>query len=458
MSKLKTTCSFDYVGLEDIKNSFEALEAKTSHGIDGISNKILKLLKNELSWPLRIIMEKCFKQARMPTMTKTARVIYLHKSGDKKDMGNYRPISLLPTISKLIEKVFTKKVTDHMVRNELWYENQFGFRPRRSTVHAVMSFVHKVESVLHQNKYCLAVFIDVKKAFNCLQPTILSKKLEAYGIKGKENDFIIDYLNNRNQFSDLDGTLSRQKDVQIGCPQGGIFSAIAYIIYNNDLPNATDFHCILYADDTTLIKGYNSLQEMEADANSELKKLDTWFTANRLTLNAKKTQYMVFCPKGKENKDIMLTLQGTPLTRVGNKFETKTAKFLGIQVDEKLQFETHTDNVIKKFNSSVFGLCQVKHMLPEKTKILIYNSLCKPILEYGQLIWLSKASKKQKLKLTQIQKRAIRSIGNTKYNAHTEPLIQSFGILKVDDMLTEKAIKLFADKYPPLISGDSHAQ
>ncbi len=436
------------ISIGTLKKSIRKLPNKTSSGTDGISNMVLKTLEAEIALPLTIVVNKCLEEGYLPNELKTAKVIYLFKAGDKSQMGNYRPISLLPTISKVIEKIFTDKMQQHLENNELWYKDQYGFRANKSTIHALARITDTIESSQKQGKFVIMIALDVAKAFNCLNKDILTDKLPAYGFQPKESAFVEDFLSDRKQISVVNGVTTGETPIDMGVPQGGCLSAPCYTLYNNDMPNAIKDPsnlAVMYADDSTLLAIADTLEEAITKANIMLKQVGDWYQANRLTLNAKKTQFMVFCPKGQQAPSIDLFLQGTKIEQVGTNFTKNTTKLLGIEFDEKLKFKKHIEKVTTKIRKAAGLLCMYKRQIPQKSKLLLYNAILKSHLDYGLVLWGPHTTKSQAEAILKIQKKAARAVINAPPSTHANEIFQHLGILKFQDMINLEAAKMAHD-------------
>jgi endonuclease/exonuclease/phosphatase (EEP) superfamily protein YafD len=430
--------SLKNISIEEVSNSLQSLEPKTSAGFDEISNKVLKECKHELLPTLVKLINQALEEGKFPTNLKLAKVIYLSKGGELKDVSNWRPISLLSCVGKIFEKVINKRIMDHMSLNNLWSVNQFGFRPGHSTTHAVLKVISKIQEATRNGKWVMCIFIDVAKAFNCMDPSLLAEKLGWYGLNNQTTSFIKSYLSDRMQTSLINGTRSEKKLVELGTPQGGSLSTTAYIIYNNDLQAATDLECILFADDTTLIGSYSSEEELIAKGNKEIAKVEDWFRANKLTLNAKKTLAAIFKPariNKKTNCEGKLFIDNHPLQIIGSPGGPESVKFLGIHIDAKLNFKLHTDKIKAKIKQGLFALNQAKHYLNESNRLKVYHALIQPHIDYGSIIWTAEASKASIDQVGKLQKRAVRLIKKADYRAHTDNLFKNLGILKVSDIL-----------------------
>ena len=329
---------------------------------------------------------------------------------------------------------------DHMNSNRLWFENQYGFRPNHSTTHAVSKLITLIEAALSRKKYFLVIFLDVSKAFNCLPAELLAKKLDWYGLTGNIKNVIMSYLSGRKQISEVGSIRSTEAAVGLGTPQGSAFSTTAYILYNNDLPVATSLDCILYADDTSLCAEFDSLNELEVVANKELEKISRWFATNRLTLNAKKSQAIIFKPSGLAAYPVSLRLNGESLAQLG---PGESTKFLGIRIDQKLNFKDHIKTIGGKVSSGLFALRQASGLLNRPNKLLLYNALIHSHLEYGALIWGNLGTRTDLKRLEIIQKKAVRLVAGAHYNDHTGPLFKSLNVLKFADIPGYQAVSLY---------------
>jgi hypothetical protein len=179
-----------------------------SFDAEGVSTKMVKFIGSEISFPLSHIFNLSLSTGIFPNKLKLCRVIPIFKSGNSSECDNYRPISLLSSISKLLEKIVAKKLVDHLLDNDLLYVHQYGFLPNRSTEHNLLQIVNYVSQALNEGNYCIGVFLDLKKAFDVCSHEILLKKLEKMGIRGAALIWFGNYLAGRTQFVDIDGNRS----------------------------------------------------------------------------------------------------------------------------------------------------------------------------------------------------------------------------------------------------------
>ena len=421
-----------------ILEALKKLKNKKSSGHDKISSNLLKFIIPSIMGPICHLFDLSFKTGFIPMQLKTAKIVPIYKSGQTDIFTNYRPISLLSSFSKLLEKVAANQMLRFLNKFNILYEHQYGFRSNHSTIHPVLHFLRNVYKALNQPEpeFTLGIFIDLTKAFDTCDINILLHKLYHYGFREESNPWFHSYLTGRQQFTSINGVNSSKKDITCGVPQGSILGPLLFILLINDLPNSSSFSTLLFADDTTLQISGPNLIELYTKANHELEKVSEWFKANKLTLNAKKTKYICF--KSNSRKDNIefpsLKIDNTKIDRIGEGCKEEYFKFVGIRIDEKMSWKYHLEYVAKKASSAAFALAKTKNLLPSNVKLLIYNALFRSYIEYGLIVW-GHASNYLKKKIFISQKKALRYIDNAKRLAHSEPLFKKYSILKFKDLL-----------------------
>ena len=411
----------------DISIIIKSLKNKSSN-INNFSVKILKSISNLVSFPLSEIINQSLINSNFPDSLKIARITPLFKEGDKTDVNNYRPISVLPIFSKIFEKVVYKQLYEYLEVNSFLDNNQFGFRARKSTTHAIVNYLQYIYDNLDSGNLVFSIFLDFRKAFDSVNHHILLSKLEAYGIRGQAVDWFRSYLSNRKQYVFVNNSKSHLKSIECGVPQGSILGPLLFLIFINDISQASNsFKYILYADDSTLSSCLreDELEKATETINNELGKVYKWLTANKISINRKKTKFMVLS----YNKNVML-----PTVKIGENIieETDTFKFLGIYIDNHLTFKDHINKISNKISKSVGILYRLNKFLPPNVLKLIYSSLVHPYLIYGLEAWFG-TFKNNTNKIFILQKKAIRAIHSLNYNDHTNDYFKLMNLLKLED-------------------------
>ena len=377
--------------------------------------------------PLVHIFNLSLLHGEFPDSMKLAKIIPLFKKGDKLEIGNYRPISLLSSFSKILEKIVFTRMIAFLKKYDILSNFQFGFREKHSTVHALMSFVEKIAHSIDSSSHTVGIFLDFSKAFDTINHEILLYKLANIGVRGKALEWFRSYLSNRRQFVFLNEQASDFKNITCGVPQGSLLGPLLFIIYINDFhksSNAMSF--ILFADDTNLFFSHSDPNIIVDVINAELRKILEWIRANKLSLNLLKTNYILFS-NSLTSLSTDIILDNTPLEQVSH------TKFLGVVVDSKLSWKLHVENICKTISRNVGIINRLKSHLPQRSLLMLYSSLILPYLNYGLLLW---GNTYQTLveKVLLLQKKVIRIICNAPFLAHTDPLFLEHNILKINDL------------------------
>ena len=382
--KLNTKLVFNAITEESVLHIINSLKPKTSTGVDGISNKLLKFVKCGIAKPLTIIINQMLSVGIFPDLLKISKVIPLYKKDDPVNFSNYRPISLLPSISKIFEKVIFKQLADYLEENNLMYKYQYGFRKYHSTEYAALHLLDYLNSEVDARRIPLNVYLDLSKAFDFLSHSILLDKLKHYGVEGVAHDLLKNYLENRKQFVQLNDHSSELKCVLNGVPQGSILGPLLFLIYINDIPNSSNvFNFLLYADDTTL---FCNLEDIDSDykeftLNQELQHVHEWLLANGLQLNVKKTKYMLFHKQNKIINKLNLRINNNIIN------ETDKFNFLGLHINSRLTWDSHIKEVSTKIIRTTGIIKKLQLTFPKNILLSIYNSLILPHINYCILSW-----------------------------------------------------------------------
>jgi hypothetical protein len=417
---------------QEIHNITMRMKGKRSTGHDNISTFQLKQLLPGILFPLQTLFNRSLHEGIFPQKLKIAKIKPLYKKKEKDLMANYRPISLLPAISKILEKLIHKRIYSFLNHQQILSDRQFGFRPKLSTSDAICTFLTDTYTHLNSQHMTIAAFLDLSKAFDTIKHSILFHKLENYGIRGTSLKLIKSYLTNRSQYCTVNYTASTCiQTPPYGVPQGSVLGPLLFLIYINDISNAvTKSSLIQYADDTTLYSSGTCIADIKRNISCDLSSLVNYFTSNSLLLNLTKTNYMTIKHKhSPSNNDIdaPITINSTNIEKVNE------TTFLGLTIDDKLTFQSHIKQTEKKISKGLYGLHSVKHILPKQHKKLIYHALIAPHLTYGISFWHTHA-KTHLHRLNILQKKAIRTITNSEYNSPSEPLFIKEQILPLEKL------------------------
>ena len=431
----------------EILSAIKLLESKKSCDFNGLSMFFLKNFVNELVKPLHHIITCSLKSGIVPSQLKIAKIIPVFKSGNAALMDNYRPIALLSNFSKILEKIVSIRLYSFLETNNILSGSQFGFRQGHSTVHPMVHFLNFVSNAFEKKHHALAIFCDLRKAFDTVDSNILFKKLHNMGIRGSELQWFKSYLTERKQFVCVNGKISSMKNVKIGVPQGSILGPLLFLIYINDLPFSTLLYPLLFADDTTLLASGPDIDNLFDTVNSELQKVTYFFRINKLALHPNKTNYILFSnSQAARNTNRVLYINNnnpncvadpsliSPISRVSGDDDNPTVKFLGIYIDPLLTFKHHVQSISKKISSSLYFLRAAKNVLTKKALTTVYYSLIHSHLIYAIQIWSCCTTAHTNL-LFRKQKQAIRIINNSLYNAHTESLFKMCRILPLPKLV-----------------------
>ena len=391
---------------------------------------ILKRIHNSIAPILCKIINSSFQNSVFPDSLKIANISPIFKQGDPHDVSNYRPISVLSSFSKIVEKCMLSRLWKFINKFNILTPQQYGFIKGKSTEDAVVSLTEELYKNLNSYNHSIAVFVDFKKAFDTVDHQIMLDKLEAYGIRGPELAWFASYLSGRKHSVKIKNYCSEFKNLSIGLPQGSLLSPVLFLLYINDLANLSkNIFPIMYADDTTLCFSNSCLTDLFNVCNSELSKFHQWTIANKLTLNVNKTNYMIISNRISNYDPLAynLYINQNPLECKSN------VKFLGVILDNKLNFNEHIKYVCNKVSKSIGVINSIKSFIPLNVLKSLYYSFVYPYIHYCIAAWGGTWSTHlQPLRI--LQKRAIRVINKKPYLHPSNQLFHSSEILKLDDV------------------------
>lgn len=425
--------------IEDIYNLLNSLKSNSSPGPLQIPNYFIKKIAHKLAPPLTNAINKSLEYGYVPKILKIGKQTPVFKSG-KHNISNFRPITVCNAFSKILEKVVRSRLDIFLKDNKILNKYQFGFRKAHSTTHAIINLFEATLDGLETKLKVGGVYLDISKAFDTVSHDILLRKLEHYGIRANALLWFESYLKDRTQYVEVNKCKSKPYKTNISVPQGGVLSAILFILFTNDIIIASrELKFSIYADDTCLIIAIER-DEYNESAKNEIRKVMDWFAANCLLLNINKTDYSYFGPyfnksyeKGqydlcdlhevvpkflyeiedpnytgpsaetinKKGEFILYDLHEITPKLYINEFlesnddiilESDNVKYLGLFIDSRLKFEYHiniTSSRLSRMIGTFWNCCEIDI----KTKKVIYHSLVESYLNYGIVIWASEFAK-----------------------------------------------------------------
>ena len=391
-------------------------QMSSSRAIDvyGLSNQIVKHVIDVIVGPLTYIINLMFLQGVFPDSLKLTKITPIFKKGNKDQPECYRPIAVVPIISKVIESCMFIQLYEYFSSNDLLYLHQYGFRPKHSTGMAVESIVEYILNCFEHKLNVGACLIDLCKAFDCISHTILCDKLEFYGVSNAELSLIRSYLNNRKQKVVVNNCSSEYLNVISGVPQGSVLGPFLFLVYVNDLYCNVPAFSVLYADDTTFLcsnRDFSVAQELLQISVNESKQ---WFSSNELVVNEDKTEFIYFSLSDRSLND-----------------DASHVKLLGIYLDDNLSWETHISYVIKRLSRVIFLMRKLKTCVSTEVLITVYYGLFHSVIMYGLRLW---GYAPQSSKIFIWQKKALRIIDGLAPRESCKPSFYNHQILTLPSM------------------------
>ena len=343
----------------DVKDVLNNLVINKACGPDMISHKMLKETASTVSYPLQLLFNKSLSACVYPASWKLAKVTPLFKKGDRSLPSNYRPISLISCVGKVMERVVFKYVYNHLHSNNLIYKLQSGFLPGHSTVYQLIDIYNQICKAFDEKKSTCMVFCDISKAFDRVWHSGLVFKLQHYGIEDKVKDWISHYLSHRSQRVIVGQSLSEVRNVNAGVPQGSVLGPLLFLIYVNDIADSLVSTTRLFADDSSLAVSSSDTSVIESTLNNDLKKISSWAKQWLVKFNPLKTEVMFFTLSNQIQPNIMF--DGTLLNFVEHH------KHLGLWLTDNGSWHEHISQMIKSASKLLRSMRLLKYKLGRKT-------------------------------------------------------------------------------------------
>ena len=406
---LRTNATLSTINIteQDVKDILQILKIGKASGDDGISHQMLKATADTICKPLTKLFNFSLMKGKFPSNWKIARVMAVFKKDIKNNPSNYRPISLLSSVGKVMERVVFKYIFNYIIEHALLYAYQSGFIKGHSTVFQLLEIYHRVCQNLDDHLANIIIFCDISKAFDRVWHKGLKQKLKTYGISGELLNWIEDYITDRKQAVIINGERSELGSVSAGVPQGSVLGPMLFLLYINDITDNLSNLARLFADDTSLSYSGDDFITMESDINSDLQALDEWAKTWLVDFNPKKTQALVISNIPVPNMNIKFSNESVELV--------KNHKHLGVTLSSNGNWTEHIDNIVKSALKQVNVLRKLKFTLSKQALANIYLSFIRPVMEYACEVW-DGCFEREVEKLEKVQLEAARIVtGLTRY-------------------------------------------
>lgn len=399
------------IGQDEVRNLVQNIDTSMSSGIPLLGSRILKECLLGIIPLLTNFLNQCVTYGKFPNSWKRALVVPIPKGTKKPSPCNICPISLLPLPGKLFEQILHKRLYFYLGANDLLAKEQWGFRNNFSTNDPIVDLVVETSRAFNKKKGMICIYIDMAKAFNSLNCTILIEKIRKLGFRDNMLDLLQDYLTSRQQVTQLGCNTSEVGSLNYGVPQGSILGPTLFNIYMNNLPLIFNTVSVkMYADDTILFKSidlFNDVEYQLNQINEDLNLLGMWCKVNKLTINVDKSKVMLFVPPTPKYKDF--DTRGLPgLFLISSKLcFVNSYRYLGIELDKHLKMELHLKNVIQKLRPVIYKFSKIRYLVDKDTAVLMYKTYVLPLVESG-LFLLNNFYSGQVEKLQKIQNKCLR--------------------------------------------------
>ena len=414
------------------------LPNKSSHGFDNISSTMLKSLRTSIAFPLCHIFNTSLIEGSFPNRMKVAEIIPLYKGKEMDIMVNYRPISLLISLSKLLEKIMYRRLYSYLESNSILYNSQYGFRSRRSCEQAITELVGYILQSKNRDEHCTGIFLDLSKAFDTLDHSILLQKLERYGIRGNAYDWLSSYLSGRQLVAKITtGTRmtvkSEKYEITYGAAQGSCLGPLLFIIFVNDLMQLPLYsNIILFTDDTTVFYSHKSEKFLKYALEHDLNIMDGWFKANKLSLNLDKTIGIKFW----DNCNFTLRMNNISIEM------TDYTKFLGVYIDHKLNWHIQISHLMDKLNMNRRLMMLGKNNLDLTCMRKIYFGHIHSHILYGISVWGSMISQSMLKEIYMVQKKCVHLMRPTGKCTNIQQIFTELHLMPVQKVIKFALCKL----------------
>ena len=427
----RASFKFDEISESTLIEVIEDLDSSKSYQKDNIPPKILKDNKDICAIVLKSDISRCINNGNFPNNLKTADITPVFKKEDRLSKTNYRPVSILPTLSKIYEKIFYLQIYEYF--NSIFSKYLCGFRKGHSTQHCLLFMLESLKKSLDSGFKTGILMTDLSKAFDSISHDLLLAKNNAYGFCRNSLKFINDYLTGRKQRTTIGSSFSSWRDIVYGIPQGSILGPLLFNIYINDMFLFTsDFKIANYADDCSPFEFSGSTDDIIDKLENDSRILIDWYESNYLKPNPDKWHLLL--------SDVEIDLN----IKVNNERITNSSSenILGVNFDNKLNFNTHITKLCKKAGQKLHALARISNFMSINQKRVIMNAFIYSQFSYCPLIWMCH-SRSSNTKINKLHERALRLVYNDNLSSF-ETLLEKSGSVKIHHKnLQQLAIEIY---------------
>ena len=426
----------------EVKRLLTQLGVHKSTGPDGIGNWILHHCSDSLCKPLTALFNKSLADGVFPRTWKLANVCPVYKKGNKSDKVNYRPISLLSNMSKVLEKIVFKRLYEYLTENRLLTDKNSGFKKNDSTTNQLLKIVHQIYQDINEGKDTCMVFLDVSKAFDKVWHKGLIFKLQKMGIRGNLLKWLKDYISGRHQKVVLNGVESKVCYLEAGVPQGSILGPLLFLIYINDIVDDMECFINLFADDTSVQQPIIDITSFDK-VNRDLQRLSVFGEQWLILFNAIKTEYLIISRQRNRSNHPDLFLNGKKISEVDNHTH------LGVTISNTLSWSVHINKAIAKADRRLNIIRRCQKILPRSCKEMLYKTTIRPVLDYGDIIY-DACLKSESDAIEKCQRKAALICTGAFRHTSNERLLNELGWERMESRRTIHRLTLFYKIYRSL--------
>lgn len=422
-----------------IRNIIMQLRGGKAAGTDGMLVETMKVHVDLFTFLVHHLLCCIFSSCRYPKTLKSALLQPIHKGGSRKKIGNFRPVSLLTVLNKIVERIVYLQLVSYLEEHETLHPSQHGFRKSKSTETACTQVVEAVRTAWSKNLKAGVLFLDLSKAFDTLHRGRLLGKLSRYGVTDNALNLLRSYLTDRRQVFISKGRVSGEEEVHTGVPQGSILGPLLFDVYINDICDAVPAASVLYADDTALVVTKPTYPELEKGLSEALSGISSYMRFNGLVLNAKKSKAVIFRSGSQSLPGDLFIKCHAPLCPDPRLcacpiLETvPTFNYLGITISDRLSWRAHIDLTVKRVRSATAILARMRHSSPPGSRRIVYQALIESVVRYGITLY-GAAYPSNMLPLIRAMNIAVRRVSGMPRLSHAPPIYKTLRLKELKDL------------------------